>query len=92
MYNQDVRKVVSQIMELDCPETIDALRTRHSEKPVEVRETIESLFPSERSPVKVELFSRHDTEEWISFGNQKGTLDSSKKITGYFKSGRGSPS
>jgi N6-adenosine-specific RNA methylase IME4 len=84
VYNQDVRRVFSQVLETQYPETIDSLIGRHSEKPAEVRSSLERLFPAAGCPVKVEMFSRHRVDEWISFGNEQGSMDNNK-ITEYYK-------
>ena len=42
-------------------------RTRHSEKPHEVRLRIERMFPEQR---KIELFARQKTEGWDNWGNE----------------------
>lgn len=41
-------------------------RTRHSEKPEEFREIIESLYPSGK---KIELFARKKVKGWYAYGN-----------------------
>lgn len=48
-------------------QTIFASRGRHSEKPVEVYERIERLYPLEK---KVELFARNRRNGWKSWGNE----------------------
>lgn len=42
-------------------------RTRHSEKPFEIRDRITQMFPSQK---KIELFARHKVEGWDSWGNE----------------------
>jgi N6-adenosine-specific RNA methylase IME4 len=56
-------------------------RTKHSEKPKEVRQAIEKMFPTQK---RIELFARHKTENWTSWGLD--VLDLSEKIlaTTYF--------
>jgi len=46
---------------------LSVLRGRHSEKPEEVRERIERMFPSQ---AKLELFARKKVEGWDSWGNE----------------------
>ncbi len=41
---------------------------RHSEKPHEIRERINRMFPSEHH-LKIELFARHTTSDWDVWGN-----------------------
>ncbi len=42
-------------------------RTKHSEKPVEIQERIELMFPTQK---KLELFARKSREGWDAFGNE----------------------
>jgi N6-adenosine-specific RNA methylase IME4 len=49
------------------PSVLHAPRGRHSEKPVEVYEIIESMYPEYR---KIELFSRKAREGWFAWGNE----------------------
>jgi N6-adenosine-specific RNA methylase IME4 len=42
-------------------------RTKHSEKPEEFREIIETLYPKGK---KLELFARKTTKGWKSWGNE----------------------
>lgn len=42
-------------------------RTKHSEKPAEIRKRIERMFPSQK---KRELFARQKTEGWDVWGNE----------------------
>jgi len=43
---------------------------RHSEKPHEIRNRIERMFPSEDHN-KIELFARHSAEGWDHWGNEE---------------------
>lgn len=47
---------------------IEAPRGRHSAKPEEVYELIESMFPEHKN--RLELFARGKREGWVSWGNQ----------------------
>jgi N6-adenosine-specific RNA methylase IME4 len=42
-------------------------RTKHSEKPSEVRQRIEEMFPTQN---KIELFSRHKIPGWDAWGDE----------------------
>jgi N6-adenosine-specific RNA methylase IME4 len=46
---------------------VSVLRGEHSEKPAEVRERIEAMFPTQ---TKIELFARTRTPGWEVFGNE----------------------
>jgi N6-adenosine-specific RNA methylase IME4 len=46
---------------------LSVLRTKHSEKPVEVRTRIEQMFPTQN---KIELFARQSFEGWDVWGNE----------------------
>lgn len=46
---------------------VSVMRTKHSEKPDEVRRSIERMFPSQK---KIELFARKKYRNWDVFGNQ----------------------
>lgn len=46
---------------------IEAPRGKHSEKPEEVYELIEAMYPEYR---KIELFSRNARQGWLGWGNQ----------------------
>lgn len=69
LYNQGVRRCSSQLIE-----TFDAGSRPHSEKPAEARQLIDRIFSRRAAPVRVELFSRHDSDGWIGFGDQVGML------------------
>lgn len=45
-------------------------RTRHSEKPAEIRDRITQMFPTQK---KVELFARQKVEGWDCWGNEVET-------------------
>ncbi len=54
-------------------------RTKHSEKPFNIAQNIQSMFPTQQ---KIELFARHKNPDWDSWGldfedksNQAGTLN-----------------
>lgn len=47
-------------------------RTKHSEKPAEIRYRIEKMFPTQS---KLELFSRIQTPGWTAWGNQSECQD-----------------
>ena len=49
------------------PSVFEAPRTRHSEKPQIVAETIEKMFPT---LTKIELFSRKPRKGWAVWGNE----------------------
>jgi N6-adenosine-specific RNA methylase IME4 len=49
------------------PSIIEAVRGRHSEKPVELYEIIERYYPT---LPKIELFSRRSREGWRAWGNE----------------------
>jgi len=49
-------------------QTFEALRTRHSQKPFEVRKFITDLMGEDRT--KIELFARQKTEGWDVWGNE----------------------
>ena len=46
---------------------VEALRTKHSKKPNEVRNNIEKLFGKQ---TRIELFAREKTEGWDVWGNE----------------------
>ena len=46
---------------------VSEMRGRHSEKPSEVRERIELMFPTQN---KIELFARKRVENWDCWGNE----------------------
>ena len=46
---------------------IEEKKTKHSAKPLEVRERIELMFPSSN---KIELFARQHSEGWDCWGNE----------------------
>jgi len=50
-------------------QTFEALRTKHSQKPFEVRNFISDLMGEEYSR-KIELFARQKTEGWDVWGNE----------------------
>jgi N6-adenosine-specific RNA methylase IME4 len=58
------------------PSVILYPRMRHSEKPPIVRDRIELMYPEAK---RIELFARHTTEGWDTFGNQVGLLDEKNK-------------
>lgn len=47
-------------------------RTKHSEKPPEIRDRIHAMFPEQD---KIELFARHKVDGWDVWGNEVGKLD-----------------
>ena len=49
-------------------QTFEAIRTKHSQKPFEVRNFITDLMGSERP--KIELFARQKTHGWDVWGNE----------------------
>lgn len=49
------------------PSVLHAPRGRHSEKPIEVYDMIEKMYPEYR---KIELFSRKMREGWFAWGNE----------------------
>jgi len=49
-------------------QTFEALRTKHSQKPFEVRKFIEDLMGNDRT--KIELFARQKTEGWDVWGDE----------------------
>ena len=52
----------------DRPDSvIDAPRGRHSQKPLQARETIERMYPNHK---RVELFARQMSAGWDSWGNE----------------------
>ena len=55
---------------------VHAMRGRHSQKPVEVPNRIEKMFPEQQ---KIELFARRRKEGWDAWGNEvEGGLDYSR--------------
>jgi N6-adenosine-specific RNA methylase IME4 len=46
---------------------LSQLRGKHSEKPLEIRERIVRMFPTQK---KIELFAREKSEGWDVFGNE----------------------
>jgi N6-adenosine-specific RNA methylase IME4 len=46
---------------------------RHSEKPHEIRERIGRMFPAEHHN-RIELFARHNTDGWDTWGNDENLL------------------
>lgn len=46
---------------------LSKMRSRHSEKPTEVRDRITQMFPTQS---KIELFARQKTEGWDVWGNE----------------------
>ena len=55
-------------------QTFEALRTKHSQKPFEVRRFIEDLMGNDRT--KIELFARQKTEGWDVWGDEvKSDID-----------------
>jgi N6-adenosine-specific RNA methylase IME4 len=46
---------------------LSKLRGKHSEKPSEIRERIEKMFPTQK---KLELFAREKKDGWDVFGNE----------------------
>lgn len=46
---------------------LNKMRTKHSEKPEEIRDRITRMFPTQK---KIELFSRHKIEGWDCWGNE----------------------
>lgn len=65
---------VRDFMEAMPMDAIRAPRRRHSEKPDEQYDRIETMFDGPY----VELFSRKDRENWASWGDQKGLLNAGK--------------
>jgi len=52
---------------------LSQMRTRHSEKPSEIRDRIAQMFPTQN---KVELFARKQADGWDCWGNEvKSSLD-----------------
>ena len=51
----------------DVRQFLSEQRTKHSEKPNEIRKRIELMFPIQN---KLELFAREKTEGWDVFGNE----------------------
>lgn len=52
---------------------LSQMRTRHSEKPSEIRDRITQMFPTQN---KVELFARKQADGWDCWGNEvKSSLD-----------------
>lgn len=51
----------------NTPQLVEALRTRHSEKPEEVRHRIEDLFGD---VPRIELFARRQSPGWDCWGNE----------------------
>lgn len=51
----------------NIPQLVEAVRTRHSEKPQEVRRRIEELFGDVE---RIELFSRQHVPGWDCWGNE----------------------
>jgi len=49
----------------DSVQTIE--RTRHSEKPEEFRQIIDTLYPTGK---RIELFARKKAEGWDCYGNE----------------------
>jgi N6-adenosine-specific RNA methylase IME4 len=46
---------------------LSKMRSKHSEKPNEIRERIEKMFPTQK---KLELFAREKKDGWDVFGNE----------------------
>ena len=55
---------------------INADRTEHSKKPVEVVEMIELQYPK---VAKIEMFSRQSRDGWDAFGNESTEMNSNEK-------------
>lgn len=51
----------------NVPQLVEAVRTRHSEKPEEVRRSIEALFGD---VPRIELFARRRSPGWDYWGNE----------------------
>ena len=51
---------------------ISEMRGGHSSKPIEVRERIEQMFPTQR---KIELFARDTATGWDSWGEGVGKTE-----------------
>ena len=51
----------------NIPQLVEAVRTRHSEKPQEVRRRIEELFGDVE---RIELFARQHVPGWDCWGNE----------------------
>lgn len=67
--SRNERQWVETVEETDLPqsEAIEQLRERHSAKPVEVRDRIARMHPTQR---KIELFARERAEGWTSWGSE----------------------
>ncbi|MDO8684846.1 MAG: MT-A70 family methyltransferase [Armatimonadota bacterium] len=50
----------------------------HSEKPAEVRDRISMMYPDLR---KAEVFARHTSSGWDSYGNEVGKLDGPPRLS-----------
>jgi len=46
---------------------VEAIRTKYSEKPLEVRQRIDAIFPN---LPRIELFARQKVEGWFCWGNE----------------------
>ena len=51
----------------DVRQLVQAIKTKHSEKPESVREGIDSMFPEQS---KIELFARERVPGWDAWGNE----------------------
>jgi N6-adenosine-specific RNA methylase IME4 len=51
----------------ETPETITQERTKHSKKPLRVRQRIEDMHPTQ---TKIELFAREHAPGWTAWGDQ----------------------
>jgi N6-adenosine-specific RNA methylase IME4 len=49
------------------PQSVDAPRLEHSQKPEEVRRRIERMYPNKK---KIELFARKKADGWDAWGNE----------------------
>ena len=46
---------------------VESMRQKHSQKPEEVRNRIDKMFPTQK---KVELFARRKVRDWYAWGNE----------------------
>lgn len=60
-------RMVQHKQKNNIPQLVEAVRTRHSEKPEEVRRRIEALFGD---VPRIELFARRHSPGWDCWGNE----------------------
>jgi len=67
VFKKDKGKIPTPRGARNIRQFLSKLRTKHSEKPQEIRERIEEMFPTQD---KIELFARVSHEGWDSWGDE----------------------